>query len=104
MTHLYWVWYFKKYQPYSRNGKHFRKIPVPHTRCYRGGGYSYFKHPKTRQEQIENIYLDRDEEARYYGVKLRRSRAKLPNSYWDIGRGDYGNDNWKRYRKHQWKE
>lgn len=100
----YWLWNWRGYAAaYSPQGKHFRKTPVPYTRCRRGGGYGFFRYPKTRQEIKANVYFVNDDDTKRYKIKVRRRRLKVPTAWDDFYRGDYGHNSWKRYRKHQWK-
>jgi hypothetical protein len=85
----------------------FRKAPVPGTRKFRGF-HGCYRRPETKQEYTENNFLYFDEDAIDYGVKPRPGRAtrgfdNLPSSWDDVSNGRRGN-NWKHYRKHQWKE
>lgn len=91
---------------YSIAIKNYRCGPAPHTRCRRGGGYSYYRKISTFPEHRDNVALLCDEDAIEYDIIPRPKRVSmnLPNSWDDIGRGDYKNKNWKRHRKTQWKE
>ncbi len=97
---FYWRWHYTK-------NKHcvYRRDPIPGT----GGGCSYFgkyyRRPRTTSERREAVNLAVDEDARYYGVKVRskRSVSNLPNTYDDTPRGDIRNSrNWKHNRKTHW--
>jgi hypothetical protein len=99
---IYWIWYTDRYKPYSRNGKHYRKLPVPHTRCSRGG-FGWFRRPQTKMELTINNGFDHCEERKFYKIKIRRSRVKLVTNWDDIHRDDAQDRNWKRHRKHQYK-
>lgn len=85
--------------------EHFRKLPVPGTRKYRGGR-GYCRYIKTHQEIRENDFLDYDEDALEYGIKARgnRRRHNLPTVWDDPYRSDVRSNNWKRHRSTQWKE
>jgi hypothetical protein len=102
------------YRPYSRwydrkRGKPiftFRYDPVPGTRSRRGGGWHSYRKMQTQQEISAADFLDYDEEMIEYGITVRgrRSRRALPTWYDDIPEGRRAYQNWKQYRKHQWKE
>lgn len=91
---------------YKEANKDFRRAPAPHTRCRRGGGYSYYRQFHTFPEYRDNEALLSDEDAQEYRIIPRPKRVSmnLPNNWDDIGRSDYKNKNWKRHRKTQWKE
>lgn len=97
-------WIRSRYARAEFSERHFRTLPVPHTRCYRGGGYSFSRRPKTLQERAQAEA--HDEELREYGIRVRprRNKANLPNSWDDVGRTDWDDRSWKRHRKTQWKE
>lgn len=103
MRHLFWVWWCEKYRPYSRGGKHYRKLPVPRTRCLRGG-WGYYRKPQTKNELTANHAFDCSEDREFYKIKIRRRRVNLVTNWDDIHRTDCGNHNWKRHRKHQYKD
>ncbi len=93
----------RRYNPYHAvGGKHYRKLPVPNTRCFRGGG-SIFRYPKTIQELREIDKYYHDEEMKTYKVKHRAARNRTPTCWDDQMRSDVDIKNWKKYRKHQWK-
>ena len=93
---------FRGYWSRKQNYR-FRYDPVPGIRGRWSCG-SWYKRPKTRQEMRAAVALERDEDAREYHIKARRSRPNIPNSYWDMQRGDVRNRrNWKSTRKNQWK-
>jgi hypothetical protein len=102
------VWnYTFKFWRKSYKEEDFRKAPVPGVRKGRGFRGCY-RRPTTKQEYTENTFLFFDEDAIDFGVKPRPNRAargidRLPSSWDDVGCGRRGN-NWKHYRKHQWKE
>lgn len=100
MRFSYWVWRYKKYLPFTQGGKHYRKLPVPHTRCYRGS-VQYFRRPKTLQELRYIDALCHDDDMRDLKVKIRAQRKKIPTQ-WD-DQWLYHQRSWKKYRKHQWK-
>lgn len=88
----------------ARNYK-FRRGPVPHISCYRGGN-SWFRSIKTYVDRRENDFCNEyDEDARFYGVRARAARTSgnLPEPWDDLGRSDWGHRTWKRHRKTQWK-
>ena len=97
-----WLWKSNNIFHHQRNGKFYRKQPVPFTgkRVYG----SYYRYPKTKQENVENHYFDIDSERKEYKIKIRKRRVKLPTSWDDKARSDWRDRSWKRYRKHQWKE
>jgi len=81
----------------------YRYDPVPHTHCWRGGGYgSILRNPRTTQERRAS-YLTEDEI--YYGVNIRgrRKSHSLPNAWDDYVRSDFNCKNWKKHRRTQWK-
>ena len=84
--------------------KHFRDIPIPYTG--RRPGYNVYRKIHTTPEHRDNDFLNYDEDALEYNIKARPSRRKhmLPTSWDDNVRSDFGCKNWKRFRKHQWKE
>jgi len=92
--------YLRYYPEHAIGGKHFRKMPVKNTRCYRGGN-GYFRYPKTFQElrEIDSFY--HDEELRLLKVKHRKRRNYIPTAWDDLWRRD--NKNWKKQRRTQWK-
>lgn len=98
---------FKRWRnPWRRPADYvFRRDPVPHTRCFRGGN-SYFRNVGTFAERRDNDFCnDHDEDAKFYGVRSRAARTtgNLPEPWDDILRTDYRNNNWKESRKTQWK-
>lgn len=78
-----------------KNYPGFRYGPVPFTGKVHGYG-RYYRHPKTRQERIANLYDDKF-------VRGKRKDKHLPTSWWDISRKDTYDRNWKRFRKTQYK-
>lgn len=84
----------------------FRQGPVEGIRCWRGGG-GWFRDFSTQQEIRENDFLNNyDEEAREYNIKSRgrRRRGAIPTKWDDYTRSDWGHNNWKRQRRHQYKD
>jgi len=67
------------------------------------GRRRYFRRPKTTQERRKSFDIDR-EDRELYGVKIRPSRnaTNLPDTWDDIKHARRG-DNWKNYRKTQYK-
>jgi hypothetical protein len=62
---------------------------------------NYFRHPKTqRDRRWTHAHDDRELNLR---VRAKRSKASLPTCWEDI-MVDRKNNNWKRYRKTQWKD
>lgn len=97
---FYWRWHFNK-------NKHcvYRRDPIPGTGMGCSHYSKYFRHPKTTSERREAVGLYVDEDARYYGIKVRpkRSDRSLPNTYDDVYRSDIRNKrNWKQNRKNHW--
>lgn len=97
-------WRFRYIEQAKVAEKYFRKLPIPYTRCHRGGS-SYYRKIRTTSEHRENDFLLFDEDALEYRIKARPRRYQdLPTSWDDIHRSDYRDKGWKRHRKHQWKE
>ena len=98
---------FRKYnlnKRKNRNKKYikkfiYRKTPVPDT-GKRHWYKSYFRHMRTTQERRWS-FLGENED---YPIKLRTKRSfkYIPNSWDDIVKERH--KNWKKYRKHQYKE
>lgn len=87
-------WWERRYGAWNGEG------PVPGTRCHRGGGHCY-RRPKTMNERRQAALIL--EEEGEVAPRPTRDANNLPNSwddYWVSARDDR---NWKRYRKHQWK-
>jgi hypothetical protein len=57
---------------------------------------------RTTQERRLNAFYDA--EAGEPRPRSARSGRNLPDYRDDLRRSDYGDRNWKRYRKHQWKD
>lgn len=92
---------FRRIQKHSFE---FRKDPVPRTGKRRWLFGSFYKTPKTYQE-LRNNYLDED--AIYYGIRIRPNRNKnyLKTAWDDRPRSDIKTrENWKKRRRHQWKD
>ena len=97
-------WRYRHLEQVETAERHFRKIPIPYTRCRRGG-YSSYRKIRTTQEHRENDFLFCDEDALEYNINARPRRYQnLPTSWDDIPRSDYRDKGWKRHRKYQWKE
>lgn len=60
----------------------------------------YWRHPRTTQERRWSLAWKED------GVMGRASRNfhNLPTTWDDIYRASYENKNWKKFRKHQWRD
>lgn len=85
-------------------GYRFRDGPVPAIRCARGGG-SLCRHPHTTQEIRAWHALggaDADGEARPIKARRKRAPRALPDTHDDPIR-DFGERNWKRHRRTQYK-
>lgn len=67
-------------------------------RRYHRNGYSYF------QEKKNNIHLLFDEDCIEHNIKPRGKRLGLWTEPWNDFPWGRTPDNWKRYRKHQWKD
>ena len=87
----------------KRTVSEFRRGPVPHTSSKRAY-YSGYRHINTIQEIRENEFLKYDEDALEYNIKPRPERNNLPTAWDDISRDDWNAKNWKKHRKHQWRE
>lgn len=61
--------------------------------------YGQFRQPRCRAVNGERLFTY--EENKEYNFKKIK---QLPDSYDDKNKTSNYNDNWKRYRKHQWKE
>lgn len=72
--------------------------PVPNVRKSRGGG-GYFRRMKTMAARRQAQHVSDDEPR----VRAARSANVLPNSWDDYRNSSRDNDNWKRYRKTQYK-
>lgn len=70
--------------------------PVPGTGRHRGG--RYFRKIGTLAERRQAQMIDVDEPA----PRAARNMRNIPNSWDDLPRGDFGNRNWKHYRRTQW--
>lgn len=79
---------------------HFRRYPVPNISNTKGRG-RYFRSVRTHQELRSNLAV-MDDDIRCYGVRVRGKRKNIPTDYDDISYTRRG-DNWKHYRKTQWK-
>jgi hypothetical protein len=75
--------------------------PVPHTGRRRG--YRVLRRGfRTAQERRLNAFYDA--EAGEPRPRARRIGKNLPSNRDDIVRSSFADRNWKRYRKHQWKD
>lgn len=93
-----WRWHVN-----NTKGCKYRRDPIPGTGVSRWSFSKYYRHPKTTSERRAAVGLCGDEDARYYGVKVRpgRSCRNLPNTYDDVPRSRRGR-NWKQNRKKRW--
>jgi len=84
--------------------KDFRNGPLRSVHDY--GNWRGHRHPKTTQERRIARAHERDEDLRYYGIKVRAKRnfRNLPNAWDDISHSDWGQKNWKNYRRTQYKK
>lgn len=102
MSYMYWFrWRSNENNPHRVGGKHYRKLPVPNTGCFKASVH-YYRYPKTKQELTEISAFYHDDDMKLYKVKNRKRRNKIPtcwDDYWI-----YRQRSWKKYRKHQWKE
>ena len=95
-------WLYRK----QRDNIRHRYDPVPGTRKWKASSRGMHRRPQTTQEICAGEALIRDEDARYYGVKLRGRRrpSMIPGHWDDLCSGSWRDDkNWKHNRKHQWK-
>lgn len=60
---------------------------------------SYYRHPKTRNEKIQNFYF----ESLKKEYKIKGKKRKLPSSWDDIRKSNSYDRSWKTYRKTQYK-
>lgn len=74
--------------------------PVPHTGRLRG---DWVFRRKIRTQHERRLHAFVDEEAGEPPVRARRNARNLPTANTDISRSSYGNHNWKRFRRTQWK-
>jgi hypothetical protein len=81
----------------------FRNGTVRGIRCRRHRKCQTLRHMATTQEIRENDFLNYDEDAVEYGIKVRGSRRRrsLPTVWDDYWR--YSQKNWKQQRRTQWK-
>ena len=80
---------FRSYNPdHAVGGKHYRKMPVANTRCFRGGG-GIFRYPQTQQELREIDKYYHDEDMKFYKVKHRAKRNRTPTCWDDELRSDF---------------
>lgn len=81
----------------------FRQGPVEGIGVYRRGFRR--KRIKVAQEIRENEFLQYDEDCIEYGIKerVKRNKQYLPQWYDDIYKSGIRDNNWKRFRKTQWK-
>lgn len=86
-------------RPFDWKASDYAGVPVPGS-AKRRGGSGYYRRPATTGERRMNVNVAPDEEPR---ARAARCAAQLPNSYDDIHRSDAGVQNWKRYRRTQWK-
>lgn len=93
---IYWRSSLWKYY----RDEHFRRLPVPYTRCYRGGG-GWYRSPRTMNERRAAEALEVDDEMREYGIRPRRKGYSIPSAWDDILRNR--EINWKRQRRKQWR-
>ena len=95
------------YKWWGRSDRYkFRNGPVWGICSYSAGGMAN-AHVSTNQEIRENDFINNyDEEAKWYGIKVRGRRCKgeLPSCYDDRNYGSYYQTNWKHFRKNQYKE
>jgi hypothetical protein len=96
-------WAVRRDQEQEFVEKNFRNGPVPYTGNRRYG--HYYRRPKTTAERRDAIDVLNDEEMKEYGIRPRAKRGfrSLPNAWDDVPCSRRGN-NWKNYRKKQWKE
>ena len=71
-------------------------------RWHRG---SVYRRPKTYQEERENEFLAYDDDCIEHNITARKSRMTnaLPKYWDDKCKANIRYDNWKKYRKTQWK-
>lgn len=93
---------FEGFRPAYRSRRYWRygqwngEGPVPGTGR---STWSYVhRRPKTTQERRLSQPMEGEPAPR-----AKRNSANLPNSWDDYGKSSYGNHNWKRHRKTQWK-
>ena len=77
----------------------FRNGPVPRTGKLLWGGV---RHKRTTQEICENASFFNDVEMLDYKIKVRGKRMNIPCA-WDDRFAPF-TKNWKKYRKHQWRD
>lgn len=84
----------KKYSFWNGQG------PVPGTGKVSHG--HYFRRPETLKDiKASTSVIKEDGEPRFRG---KRSKSSIITSWDDYGRSDYGDRNWKKFRKTQYKE
>ncbi len=83
----------------------FRQGPVEGIRKGRWHRGSVYRHPKTYQEERENEFLAYDDDCIEHNITARKSRMTnaLPKYWDDKCKANIRYDNWKKYRKTQWK-
>ncbi|QIG65746.1 hypothetical protein phiOC_p081 [Ochrobactrum phage vB_OspM_OC] len=104
-------------QPYEMKVAYEQYNAEIHKRWQKRMNQIYVKRYKFRDGPVEGISCAKWRFGNYYRTKMktkqersrvdeytRGKRRKLPNSWDDILCSTVGNNNWKRYRKHQWKE
>lgn len=85
---------------FSRKGNYYTYVPGS-KRSYRHG-YG-FRHPRTTYERRWADAWTDEEESPAPKIRARRNFRNLPSSWDDIPRRDWDNNNWKRFRRHQYK-
>ncbi len=100
MLYKYWIYYNWDSDPKRKwQAKQYltaieKGLPIPNTGGRRKR-YGYFRRP-------HHMNIDRE---RYneHDFKFKRLHD-VPDAWDDCNRGDWNSKNWKRYRKHQWRE
>ena len=86
-----------------RGNYEFRCGPVPNLSKGRRHRGSWIRHPETKQRKTAYHALDTDEDIKYYNIKINTKDKTLPTNWDDIIKNGVFDNNWKRFRKTQWK-
>ena len=95
--------FYRRWNLNKTKGCKYRRDPIPDTGTNSWSFSKYYRHPKTTSERRAAVALSDDQDARYYGVRVRpgRSVRNLPNTYDDVPRARRGRG-WKQNRKNRW--
>lgn len=92
-----WRNWYRRHRPFK-----FRNGPVPNIRCWHAGSRA----PRKLWQAFRVDHIDKnDEDLKEYKFKRKNHVERFARFRdWDDDHFDWRDRNWKRHRKHQWKE